>query len=79
MRITASCEEILYAVTETSEQGTMRVQHQDIDLHETRTRPGLDDGRGDLVRVLRLQVQSGRYQVQPEYVAEQLLAWSRNH
>lgn len=57
----------------------MRAQRQYTDQHDPQTHPGLDDGRRDLVRVLRLQVQSGRYQVQPEYVAEQLLAWSRNH
>ncbi|MFZ4515430.1 MAG: hypothetical protein ACOYN3_03890 [Acidimicrobiia bacterium] len=35
--------------------------------------------RHDLVRVIQLQVRTGQYRVEPEQVAEHLLAWSRHH
>jgi len=41
-----------------------------------RTRPTSgDEGRADLVRLLRTQVHSGQYRAEPEHVAEQLVAW----
>lgn len=39
------------------------------------TRPRARDERAEMVRVLRTQVRSGRYQADAEQVAEQLLAW----